>query len=145
MFDSAVELSASDEERNLLLNGKRCETCKLNKPLCEFYPYARGNRRAACIPCERKRDALRGSAARRGYGRDHQAKREEWRPIVESGEVICWRCNRRIHSRAKWDLGHDDMDKSKYKGPEHRACNRQTKTHEAERQRDTNTSEWWTQ
>jgi hypothetical protein len=25
-----------------------------------------------------------------------------------------------------WDLGHDDYDRSRYTGPEHRRCNRQT-------------------
>ena len=59
-----------------------------------------------------------------GYGSDHQRLRESLRPAVEAGEVDCWRCGRRIEPGALWDLGHDDHDRSVYRGPEHRDCNR---------------------
>lgn len=59
-----------------------------------------------------------------GYGWSHQQERERWRPDVEAGLVDCWRCTKRIEPFEPWDLGHDDNDRSRYRGPEHRACNR---------------------
>lgn len=75
---------------------------------------------------QRQRDAKRGSATARGYGRRHVAERNRWRPIVEAGGATCWRCGRPIDPSEPWDLGHDDNDRSKYKGPEHPLCNRRT-------------------
>lgn len=66
----------------------------------------------------------RGSTTERGYGARHQALRDHWAPIVAAGQATCWRCSQRIRPRDEWDLGHDDHDRSKYKGPEHQACNR---------------------
>lgn len=60
----------------------------------------------------------------RGYGADHQTERRRWEPIVRAGRASCWRCGRRIHPAAPWDLGHDDHDRTRYRGPEHRRCNR---------------------
>lgn len=68
------------------------------------------------------------STTERGYGADHRRERERWTPIVASGTAqctnpICSQPTRRIRPDEPWDLGHDD-DRSKYRGPEHRACNR---------------------
>lgn len=61
----------------------------------------------------------------RGYGAPHRAERERWRPLVESGQTICWRCGLPIRADAPWDLGHDDNDRTIWRGPEHRGrCNR---------------------
>lgn len=65
-----------------------------------------------------------GRTSERGYGADHKRARARWRPLVEAGQVDCWRCGRRIHPRAAWDLGHDDHDRGAYRGPEHAECNR---------------------
>jgi hypothetical protein len=41
--------------------------------------------------------------------------------------VDCARCGERIEPGEPWDLGHDDVDRSRYTGPEHRRCNRSTR------------------
>jgi hypothetical protein len=65
-----------------------------------------------------------GNTYERGYGGEHQRLKEHWRPYVEAGLVDCWRCDRPIAPESPWDLGHDDHDRSVYRGPEHMACNR---------------------
>ena len=75
-----------------------------------------------------------GSTTQRGYGADHQAVRADWKLDVDALRVNCWRCGELIVPDYSlkcdgWDLGHDDLDRSVYRGPEHRACNRRTKTH----------------
>ncbi|RKT67100.1 hypothetical protein DFJ66_0268 [Saccharothrix variisporea] len=72
----------------------------------------------------RTRPHTRGSTVQRGYGPEHRALREAWRPRVDAGEVDCWRCRRPILPDTPWDLGHDDHDRSQYRGPEHARCNR---------------------
>lgn len=64
----------------------------------------------------------------RGYGRQHQQLRARWKPYVVAGLVDCARCGQRIKPGQPWDLGHDDHDRRRYKGPEHAACNRATQT-----------------
>jgi hypothetical protein len=73
---------------------------------------------------EQARLAARPSTARRGYGVRHTRLRAEWAPKVDAGQVSCWRCGAWIEPGTPWDLGHDDYDRSKYKGPEHARCNR---------------------
>jgi hypothetical protein len=62
----------------------------------------------------------------RQYGRRHREARAKVAPAVERGEVACARCGRWIVPGTPWDLGHADGDKTRYSGPEHRACNRAT-------------------
>lgn len=66
----------------------------------------------------------RKTTTRRGYGSRHQHLRKHWAPRVATGTVVCWRCGNLIARGAAWDLGHDDHDRTKYRGPEHAACNR---------------------
>jgi hypothetical protein len=70
----------------------------------------------------------RSSRLERGYGADHDKERRRWRPIVAAGGAqcanpICLRSNRLIHPSEPWDLGHNE-DRSGWRGPEHRECNR---------------------
>ncbi|QIG58476.1 HNH endonuclease [Mycobacterium phage Cornie] len=60
-----------------------------------------------------------GTTSQRGYNAQHQRERRRWTPIVQAGKATCWRCQQPIHPNQPWDLGHDDHDRSKYKGPEH--------------------------
>ncbi|GIH07486.1 hypothetical protein Rhe02_55530 [Rhizocola hellebori] len=68
--------------------------------------------------------APRGTTTQRGYGVNHVELREQWRPHVEAGRVSCARCKLPIKPGEPWDLGHDDHDRTKYRGPEHAECNR---------------------
>jgi len=61
-----------------------------------------------------------------GYGREHSDLRRRWAREVALGLVTCARCGESIAPSAPWDLGHDDVDRSRYVGPEHAACNRAT-------------------
>jgi hypothetical protein len=66
------------------------------------------------------------STTARGYGWAHQLARKRWSRLVKAGLVDCARCGLMIDPSEPWDLGHVDGDKSRYAGPEHRACNRAT-------------------
>lgn len=80
-----------------------------------------------CPAHESQRNRQRGSSTARGYDREHERLREAWRPEVEAGLVDCWRCGQHINGRDQWHLGHDDNDRSVYRGPEHVDCNCATK------------------
>jgi hypothetical protein len=59
------------------------------------------------------------------YPGSHQAIRRALAPQVAAGTVTCWRCGQLIRPGEPWDLGHDDHDRSIYRGPEHAGrCNR---------------------
>lgn len=66
----------------------------------------------------------KGTTSQRGYGTNHRNTRTWWTPRVQRGTVTCWRCGRLIQAGQPWDLGHDDHDRTRYRGPEHTNCNR---------------------
>jgi hypothetical protein len=63
----------------------------------------------------------RASTTSRGYGARHQQLRAGYKRRMAHGEQFtCWRCGELVDPQQPWDLGHDDHDRSSYKGPEHR-------------------------
>lgn len=81
---------------------------------------------------------MTGRTTRLGYGHAHQQERARLVPIVAQGNTTCTRhghpqfpnCPGLIPAHdprdaaSMWELGHDDEDKSRYTGPEHKNCNR---------------------
>jgi hypothetical protein len=65
-----------------------------------------------------------GKTTARGYGHDHQKLRKRIAALVAAGKAVCWRCGYPILPGIRWDLGHSDVDRSRYMGPEHQYCNR---------------------
>jgi hypothetical protein len=56
----------------------------------------------------------------------HRELRKAYERQVQTGLVKCARCGEPIAPGSDWDLGHDDNDRRRYSGPEHRYCNRST-------------------
>lgn len=75
---------------------------------------------------ERERERRRPSRYVRGYGSVHRNLRKRWEPVVAAGLAACARCGGPIIPGEGWDLGHDDANRGRYVGPEHRRCNRAT-------------------
>lgn len=62
-----------------------------------------------------------GRTTAAGYGWDHQKLRAEYKQRMAKGEQFtCWRCGLWVDPDSPWELGHDDHDRSIYRGPEHR-------------------------
>ena len=60
----------------------------------------------------------KGNTTGRGYGHTHQQLRKQWARQVAAGGVKCWRCHELIDPGDPWDFGHDDYDRSLYRGPD---------------------------
>lgn len=81
--------------------------------------------------CEQHRQ----TTTERGYGKQHQAERAQWAPLVNAGLIDCRRGSQclapdvRIQPGEPWELGHPDAACAAPKAPEHRRCNRATATH----------------
>lgn len=89
------------------------------KPGC---PYAASGR--YCPAHNRECEQQRGSREARGYDHAHRELRKAFIPEHTAGALICWRCREIIPSNEPFDLGHDDVDRTMYRGAEHRRCNR---------------------
>lgn len=85
----------------------------------------------------------RPTSTQRGYGHAHQQLRKKVAREVIAGTAYCWRCLSEgktkeeawIAPDGEWDLGHDDDDRSRYRGAEHRSCNRATGSRRPQRRR----------
>ena len=79
-----------------------------------------------CTQHRRAHDRARGKTYERGYNKRHVKLRSQWQRRLDSGEhVTCWRCGTRIDPTS-WHLGHDDDDRTVYRGPECVPCNTAT-------------------
>lgn len=80
-------------------------------------------RAGRCPAHASEQERARGSRQQRGYDQHHDALRRSWQRRLDAGEQVdCWRCGRRIDP-GNWHLGHDDDDRSVYRGPECPPCN----------------------
>ena len=83
--------------------------------------------RGRCPTHDRARDRARGTRQQRGYDSAHDRRRAACQALMDRGEIFhCWRCGDLIDPLV-WHLGHDDHDRSRYRGPECVPCNTATK------------------
>lgn len=100
--------------------GKQRMAARVHKPATKQLPRAQ-----APAPAR--------STTARGYGWRHQQECAKHAPLVAAGRAICWRCRRLIAPGEPWDLGHHDIDRTRYMGPEHASCNRNAAWRKAQR------------
>jgi hypothetical protein len=93
-------------------------------------------------PAELRTKKPKKKTVARGYGVGHRADRRRWEPRVKTGTVPCRRCHEPIRPDEPWDLGHDDLDRSLPRWPEHRRCNRATRAHAKARRKKKNRLYW---
>lgn len=115
--------------------GFRPQRRRCDGPDCSAIFIARAPHGRFCSNACRERARRRARPEARGYDASHRARRQQLVPIVSQGRTACARCGELILPGQAWDLGHDDRDRSRYSGPEHRRCNRQTAKHRKQQQR----------
>lgn len=94
---------------------RRCRGCPALVPRAALY--------GRCPACRQRYEAARGTRQDRGYDAAHDRLRAAYQERMDAGErFICWRCPRSIDP-TDWCLGHDDADRSVYRGPECPQCN----------------------
>ncbi len=72
----------------------------------------------------RKENTAAGRARAAQYRTpEHRAKVKEYKALREAGLASCWRCGRWIPPGAPMHAGHDDHDRTVYRGPECPPCN----------------------
>jgi len=108
-----------------------CSRCQLRPAQSQRHHYCEACR-SETDQARREREKIRnrargrGTLKEQGYGADHFRRRKALIPLVATGQVQCARCFEFIAPGEPWDLGHDDVDRTRYSGPEHRRCNRAT-------------------
>ena len=81
-----------------------------------------GTRGYKCTRCARGADKARGTRQERGYDAAHDQLRAKWQRRLDDGLVVhCWRCGDQVDP-TNWTLGHCDIDRTKYHGPECPRC-----------------------
>jgi len=76
-----------------------------------------------CHVHTRAKDKARGTRQQRGYDAAHDHLRRDYQSRMNRGETFnCWRCGDPIDPE-HWHLGHDDHDRTTYRGPECVPCN----------------------
>lgn len=81
-----------------------------------------------CDQHRKDRDRARGTRQQRGYDAHHDQERARYQSYMNAGvRYTCWRpgCGKPIDP-TNWHLGHDDTDRSRYRGPECPSCNTAT-------------------
>lgn len=81
----------------------------------------------SCTRCSRTKDKARGTRQERGYDAVHDKLRADLQRSLDAGQVIyCWRCRLKgVLTKidpTNWHLGHDDQDRTTYRGPECPPC-----------------------
>jgi hypothetical protein len=57
---------------------------------------------------------------------EHRAKVKEYKALQADGLASCWRCGRWLGPGMEMHAGHDDHDRTVYRGPECGTCSRNT-------------------
>ncbi len=81
-----------------------------------------------CPACQRTHEQRRGTRQARGYGAAHEQRRKRDKVQVDAGAAHCWRCGAWLNPIQPWHEGHDDHDRTVYRGPECVPCNTATAT-----------------
>lgn len=103
-----------------------CPACKPGGCGALFDLDATGTLRCpGCQQLATARRQARPNTTSRGYGAKHQRLREQLLASFQRGQ-LCARCGRPITSRSDAQLGHDDHDRTRYRGLEHVRCNEAT-------------------
>jgi hypothetical protein len=55
---------------------------------------------------------------------EHRAEQARVKRLRDAGQAWCWRCGKHIPPGAEVHAGHDDNDRTRYRGPECPPCNR---------------------
>lgn len=72
----------------------------------------------------RNNNSPAAKARKRQYNsREHRQRRTAGQHQVDAGKAHCWRCGQHIPPGTTWHLGHDDYDRTIYRGTECVRCN----------------------